>query len=318
MRLLRAELLKLRRPLLWCAGLGAVLFTVLLAVGGAGNAKQYARPVTVPNCAELRLPQGPSCSGVQQVARGRAAQEQADRTATVVHTADQLTALGAGAEAAGLMASLPGALVVSLLAGGHVGGEWSGRTIKSLLTHCGRRRRVLAAKGVSVWIASVAVMSADWAVLAGAGPLVARLNHLPRAQTPALHALAHSAGQFGRALLVLALFAAVGVLASVLTRSAIGTLGSCAAVYVGLLATASLQGLGRWTPATWIQDWMGFGAGQSSITALPDNFWSRFFTSSGTAPSHLVIGVESAALVGVAAVCTWGAAVRFRRSDVLG
>ncbi|MGY6018620.1 hypothetical protein [Streptomyces spinosirectus] len=318
MRLLRAELLKLHRPLFWCAALGAVLFTLLLAVGGAGNAEQYTRPVAVPGCAELHLRPGPACSGVQRAARGRAARERADRTATAVHTAGRLTVPGAGSETAGLMASLPGALVVSLLAGGHVGGEWSGRTIKSLLTQCGRRRRVLAAKGASVWLAAVAVMVADWAALAAAGPLIARADHLPPAAAPALHTLTHSAGQSCRALLVLALFAAVGVLASVLTRSAVGTLGSCAAVYVGLLATASLPGLGRWTPATWVQDWMGFGAGQSSITALPDNFWSRFFTASGSVPSHAVIGAEAAALGGIAALCAWGAAVRFRRSDVLG
>ena len=318
MRLLRAELLKLNRPLLWSAALGAVLFTVLLAVGGANNAKLYAQPVTVPSCAELHVAPGPSCADIQRAARSRAAQEQADRSATAVHTADRLTAPGAGAESAGLMASLPGALVVSLLAGGHVGGEWSGHTIKSLLTQCGRRRRVLAAKAVSLWIASIAVMAADWAVLAGVGPLVARLSHLPRPQTPAARLLAHSGGQFGRALLVLALFAAIGVLASVLTRSAIGALGSCAAVVVGLLAVASLPGLGRWTPATWVQDWMGFGAGQKSITTLPDNFWSRFFSSSGIAPSHAVIGLEATALGTVTALCVWGAMVLFQRSDVLG
>jgi ABC-type transport system involved in multi-copper enzyme maturation permease subunit len=318
MRLLRAELLKLNRPLLWSAALGAILFTVLLAVGGANNAHQYAQPVTVPTCAELHLAPGPSCADVQRVARSRAAQQQADRTAVAVHTAERLTAAGAGAEAAGLMASLPGALVVSLLAGGHVGGEWSGHTIKSLLTQCGRRRRVLAAKAASLWIAALAVMAADWAVLAGAGPLIARLSQLPHAQTPAARLLAHSAGQLGRALLVLALFAAVGVLASVVTRSAVGALGSCAAVVIGLLAAASLPGLGRWTPATWVQDWMGFGAGQNSITALPDNFWSRFFSASGSAPSRLETGLEATALGAIAVLCVWGATVLFQRSDVLG
>lgn len=318
MRLLRAELLKLNRPLLWSAALGAVLFTLLLAVGGANNARQYTEPAPVPSCAELHLAPGPSCADVQRVARERAAQKQGDRSAAAVHTAERLTAAGAGAETAGLMASLPGALVVSLLAGGHIGGEWSGHTIKSLLLQCGRRRRVLAAKAASLWIASVAVMAADWAVLAGVGPVVARLSHLPSVRTPADALFAHSAGQFGRALLVLALFAAVGVLASFVTRSAVGALGACAAVDIGLLAAASLPGLGRWTPATWVQDWMGFGVGQNSITALPDNFWSRFFSSSGAAPSHLETGLEAAALGMVAVLCLGSAAVLFQRSDVTG
>ena len=44
------------------------------------------------------------------------------------------------------MASLPGALALALLAGAHIGGEWSGRTMKNLLAQQGRRWRVLAAK----------------------------------------------------------------------------------------------------------------------------------------------------------------------------
>lgn len=317
MRLLRAELLKLNRPLLWSTALGAIVFTVLLAVGGANNARQYAGPVTVPSCAELRLAPDSSCADVQRVARDRAARQQADRSASAVHTAEPLTAAGAGAESAGLIASLPGALVVSLLAGGHVGGEWSGHTITSLLTHCGRRRHVLAAKVVSLWLATLAVMAADWAALAVIGPSIARLGHLPHPETRTAHLLGHSAGQCGRALLVIALFAALGVLASVVTRSAVGALGSCAAVVVAMLAAASLPNLGRWTPATWVQDWMGFGTGQNSITALPDNFWSRFFSASGGAPSHLQAGLEATALGVVAALCVWGATALFERGDVL-
>ena len=67
--------------------------------------------------------------------------------------AAQLSPVAAGVEAAGLMASLPGALALALLAGAHIGGEWSGRTMKNLLTQQGQRWRVLAAKLVSLWLA---------------------------------------------------------------------------------------------------------------------------------------------------------------------
>src|ERR1700730_9253835 len=124
MRLLRAELGKLNRPLLWGLTVAAMLFCVLLAVGGSANASGRTRPCTGVDCTVGRM-----------------------MALTVeVHTAEQLDPVAAGAEAAGLMASLPGALVIALLAGGHVGGEWSGRTLKNVLTQCGHRWRVLAAK----------------------------------------------------------------------------------------------------------------------------------------------------------------------------
>ncbi|WP_042409974.1 ABC transporter permease subunit [Streptacidiphilus carbonis] len=318
MRLLHAELRKLNRPLFWCTALGFALFAVLLAVGGASNAQQYTQTSPVPGCAAMHLPASISCAEAQRTAEAREEQTRPERLASALHTAEQLTPLAGGAESAGLMASLPGVLVLSLLAGGHVGGEWTGHTLKSLLAQCGRRRRVLAAKVASLWLAAVGIMAAGWAGLALAGPLAAHVAGLPAGRLSLAHTVDRSAGQLGRALLVLALFAAVGVLCSVLTRSTVGTLGACSGVFVALLATAALPGLGRWTPATWVQNWMGFGAGESSITALPDNFWSRFLSATGAAPSPLVTALEAVALAGTAAACALVADTVFRRSDVTG
>ncbi|MEU1600258.1 ABC transporter permease [Streptomyces sp. NPDC005708] len=314
MRLLHAELRKLHRPLLWCCALGFVVFILFLAVGGASNAEEYVRPAAIPSCTAMHLPADVSCAEAERTERLRDRQAQPARLASARHAAERLSPSGAGAEAAGLMASLPGVLVVSLLVGGHVGAEWSGHTLKSLLTQCGHRGQVLAAKWASVWLASVAVMAAGWVVFAVAGPIAAHAYGLPAAHA----SLTHSIGQFCRAGLVLAVITSVGLLASVLTRSAVGALGTCSGVFLGLLATASLPGLGRWTPATWVQNWMGFGAGQQSITTVPDNFWSRFFDASGNTPTHLVIDVEGAALAGLAAACMVSAVVVFRRSDILG
>ena len=73
MRLLRAELRKLARPLSWGVAGAAALFCVLLAVGGAHNAALAAHTPAghLPTCAELRLtgsrcaqarpPSGPGC-----------------------------------------------------------------------------------------------------------------------------------------------------------------------------------------------------------------------------------------------------------------
>src|SRR2546427_5666126 len=64
----------------------------------------------------------------------------------------------------------------------------------------------------------------------------------------------------------------------------------------------------------WVQEWMGFPAGQASITSLPTNFWSRFI-SAGATPGRLA-GLLG--LAGLLAVC-WAAAVAlFGRQDISG
>jgi ABC-type transport system involved in multi-copper enzyme maturation permease subunit len=311
-RLLWAEIAKLNRPLTWGVAAAAALFMVLLAAGGAHNAALEARgDRNLPSCAALGIPAGPRCVQVRTAERARLNQALAEPR----HVAAQLSPAEAGAEAAGLVASLPGALALALLAGAHVGGEWSGRTMKNLLIQRGRRWQVLGAKVVSLWLAGAGLIGVGWAALAAAGPALTRLNHLPNAHVPASHTLSLAGSQSARALLVLAGFAVIGLLAGVVTRSTIGTTAATVGVVIATLAVASLPGAGRWTPATWIQGWMGFPVGQASITSLPTNFWSRFITSGGAAPSHLL------GLAGLAGLITAGmvaAEWAFRRADISG
>src|SRR5215475_14095599 len=177
MRLLGAELIKLGRPLTWGVAAAAAVFCVLLAVGGAHNAAlEGTIPAGhLPSCAGLGIPPGPQCTRARARERARVAQA----SAQPAQVAAQLNPLAAGAEAAGLIASLPGALAMALLAGAHIGGEWSGRTMKSLLTQHGRRWQVLVAKLVSLWLAGIGLIAACWAALALTGPVLARVNHLP-------------------------------------------------------------------------------------------------------------------------------------------
>jgi hypothetical protein len=100
----------------------------------------------------------------------------------------------------------------------------------------------------------------------------------------------------------------------VLPRGIIGATAATAGVIIAMLVAASLPGTGRWTPATWVQDWMGFPVGQASITSLPTNFWSRFI-SAGAAPGQLT-GVLG--LAGLLAVCWAAAMMMFRRQDISG
>ncbi len=314
MRLLRAELIKLNRPLLWGVAGAAALFCVLLAIGGAHNGAQAGRKASqLPSCAQLlpRLPPGTTCA--QAAAAARTARQW--DLAVPAQVAAQLTPAAAGAEAAGLMASLPGALALALLAGGHAGGEWSGRTLKNVLIHHGRRWQVLAAKLASLWLAGVGLVAVCWLALAVAGPVIARLNHLPDPHQSVAAGLSLSGSQAARSLLVLAMFATVGLLAAVLTRSTIGATATTAGVVLAMLVAATLPGLGRWTPATWVQGWMGFPAGTASVTALPTNFWSRFIPASGAPPGQLagVIG-----LTALLVLCAAAAARVFQRADIAG
>jgi hypothetical protein len=127
--------------------------------------------------------------------------------------------------------------------------------------------------------------------------------------------LSLAGAQAARALLVLAAFAVIGLLAAVLTRGTIGTTAAVAGTVIAMLAAAALPGAGRWTPATWVQAWMGFPAGLGSVTALPTNFWSRFISTGGAPPGHLygLTGLCGLVLAGLA-VSWW----LFRRADISG
>ena len=312
MRLLHAELAKLARPLSLGVAAAAALFCLLLAAGGSHNAVLAAQgaPRHLPSCAAEQVPAGPQCSRWQAAARARLRQIQAEPA----QVSGQLAPAAAGAEAAGLIASLPGALAIALLAGAHIGGEWSGRTMKSLLTQHGRRWQVLVAKLVSLWLAGIGLIAACWAALALAGPVLARLSHLPGPDQTVAHGLSLSGSQVARALLVLAAFAVIGLLAAVLTRGAIGTIAATAGAILAMLAVAALPGAGRWTPATWVASWMGFPAGLGSVTALPANFWSRFIGTG--APPGQVAGFAGLAGLVVAGLAV--AAAIFRRADIGG
>jgi ABC-type transport system involved in multi-copper enzyme maturation permease subunit len=311
-RLLRAELTKLARPLTFGVAAAAALFCLLLAAGGSHNAVLDAQgaPRRLPSSAAVGVPAGPPCARWQAAARARLRQIEAEPA----NVAAQLAPAAAGAEAAGLIASLPGALAMALLAGAHVGGEWSGRTMKSLLTQHGRRWQVLAAKLVSLWLAGLGLIAACWAALALAGPVLSRANGLPAPRQTVLQGLSLAGSQVARALLVLAVFAVIGLLAAVLTRGVTGTIAAAAGAVIAMLAVAALPGAGPWTPATWVASWMGFPAGLGSVTALPTNFWSRFI-GTGTPPGQVA---GFAGLAGLMLVCLAVAGQIFRRADISG
>lgn len=271
MWLLVAELRKLARPLVWGTVAAAAGFCVLLAWGATSNAAASTARPRVPSVCSQR-PAPPSCPA--EVARADA------EVAAQAQATSRLERPGAvGQVAAGMLASMPGVFVLALLAGGHWGGEWSGRTVRTLFAREGRRGRVLAAKWASLWLAAVATVAVCWAALAVAGPLLAAAYGLPAAGVPLWHGLGASIAVIGHALVVLALFSAAGVAAGAIARGQLAATAATAGVLVATVVLAGLSGVGRWSPATFVEAWMGF---RFSGDFLPTNFWARFVGRGGT------------------------------------
>ena len=206
-----------------------------------------------------------------------------------------------GQVAAGMLASLPGLLVIAMIAGGHWGGEWGSKTLRQLLCREGRRGRVVTAKWLSIWAGGVASLLACWLVLAAAGPVITAAAGLRAAHTALWAGLGSSASAAGHAVVVLGVFAAVGTAAGTIGKGQLATTAVTAGSMLLALLVAGIADIGRFSPATSVQAWMSFGpAGY-----LPTNFWSRFL-SSGQHVSQLagLAGVILTAAI-AAAIARW-------------
>ncbi len=163
--LLAAELRKLIRPLVWGTGLAIIGFCLLITWGGANNARGALASPRIPDvCARAVTAQ---CR--QVIAHAHAAARTAAAATSLLAQPGEI-----GHVAAGMLASVPGLLLIALVAGGHWGGEWGSRTIRQLLARQGRRTRVLAAKWLTIWAAGVAALVCCWVVLAIAAGAIAR------------------------------------------------------------------------------------------------------------------------------------------------
>jgi ABC-type transport system involved in multi-copper enzyme maturation permease subunit len=290
--LLKAEFRKLVRPLVWGTALTIVAFCLLITWGAANNARSALASPRIPDvCAQAATTQ---CR--QVIAHAHAVA----RAAAVVTS--QLSQPGQiGHVAAGMLASLPGLLLIAMIAGGHWGGEWGARTIRQLLSREGRRGRVLAAKWLSIWGAGVVTLLVCWLVLAATASVIAAAAGLHAPHAALLAGLGSSASAAGRAIVVLGLFAAVGTAAGTIGRGQLATTAITAGSMLLALLVAGIASIGRISPASFVQAWMGFGpAGY-----LPTNFWSRFV--SGGQDLSQIAGLLGILLTvaAVAAVARW-------------
>lgn len=322
MRLLQAELGKLRRPLLLWVAVTLIGFLALIAWGQVRDAAtqyQFSRQdqdqsamIGHLSCAEMGLPEGQQCEAAkqQQLAEMRQSMQESFAQSAVQGRRMQHP-LAIGALVVGMLASVPGALALLLLAAAHVGNEWSGHTIKQVLTQEGRRWRVLAAKLASLWLVAVGLLLVTWAALA----LLSFAFRTYRVggsamSTEAAWKLAEP--PVGRSLLVLAAFVVVGVLASLVTRNTLGGLFLGLAFVVGSLVLGNYAVMTRGTLSYWVAGWMGFRVDETgSQPAL--YLWTGSFPQKVPYPSH------QAGLYGLAGLLVVGvtlALLRMARSDI--
>jgi ABC-type transport system involved in multi-copper enzyme maturation permease subunit len=290
--LLKAEFRKLIRPLVWGTALAIVAFCLLITWAAARNARAALASPRIPNiCARAATAQ---CR--QVIAHAHTAARAAAAATSQLAQPGQI-----GHVAAGMLASVPGLLLIAMIAGGHWGGEWGSRTIRQLLCREGRRGRVLTAKWLSIWAAGVATLLACWLVLAAADSVIAAAAGLPAAHTAAWAGLGSSASAAAHAIVVLGVFAAVGTAAGTIGEGQLATTAITAGSMLLTLLVAGIAGIGRLSPATYVQAWMSFGpAGY-----LPTNFWSRFLGGGQhLGPLAGLTGVLATAAV-AAAIADW-------------
>ena len=290
--LLAAELRKLIRPLVWGTGLAIVGFCLLITWGGANNARGALASPRIPDVCTRAV----TAQCQQVVAHAHASARAAAAATSLLAQPGEV-----GHVAAGMLASVPGLLLVALVAGGHWGGEWGSRTIRQLLCKQGRRTWVLTAKWLTIWVAGVATMVCCWLVLAAAAPVIAAAAGLPAAHAPAWAGLGSSASAIGRAVVVLGLFAAVGTAAGAIARGQLATTAITAGSMLLALLVAGISSVGQLSPASFVQAWMSF----DTAGYLPTNFWSRF-VSGAQQPGELA-GLLGIVLTGaiVAVIARW-------------
>jgi ABC-type transport system involved in multi-copper enzyme maturation permease subunit len=221
------------------------------------------------------------------------------------------TPAGIGKAAADEMASLVGAVVMLFLAGAHVAGEWSGRTLKTVLTAESRRWRILLAKVMSLWIAGVATLAGMWVLLAGFSLFLIHAWRLP-GRPVAAAALRFAGPDLLRATVVLGVFAVLGLCAAVVTRSMLGTVVAGMLVLGLAMELVNISAVTRFSPAYWIDGWMRFQP-PGRVAGDPISLWNTGIPL-GVPPASVTAGaVGLVVLTVVLSALAWA---RFRRMDI--
>lgn len=265
MRLLRAEMRKLRRPLPLAMIASAFVLCAIIA-----------RQQVVTDGAHT--PAGLSAARLME------------------------NPIGIGKLAAGEMASLLGAVVMLFLAGAHVAGEWSGHTMKTVLAVEPRRWRILLVKFVSLWLTGVAVLIALWCALGAWSLILTRWWPVP-GSLGADQAMREAGPDLLRAVLVIAAFAALGVCMAILTRSTLGTV-IAGVVLVGVsMEAGNIDSLARYSPSYWVDGWMQFHPPGSGVSTYA--MWNTGVPGNVPVPTVAIGAVGLGVILVLAATVSW-------------
>jgi ABC-type transport system involved in multi-copper enzyme maturation permease subunit len=332
-RLMHAELRKAVRPLVGAVALGLLLAAATFAwqqqaaasqqvafvnssLSSPSGIAQGAGAPQIPTCAALGLSPGPECDNAQARAR-QAYQSQLDamnRQAAagrqLVRTAAiQQSPVGAGLMASSLMASLLGAIAIFLLAAGQFGGEWTGGTIATVLTQDTRRWRLLLGKFLSLFLLAQGLLLSMWALLALLAVIFQSTYPLPgTAALSFADGFAVAGPAVAKSVLVTAVFSALGVLAAVITRNALGTLLLALGGLILWMMLVLFPSLAPLSVGYWVSGWMSFSPAGVSYGQV----WSGV-PAAIASPSQL-LGLEG--LVAVLVVAGIVSTVRFQRLDI--
>lgn len=311
LRLLRAEVRKLVRPLVGGVLLGVVGLVVLIAsMSHERTATQYeiAREAVELGtradnfrCESFGLTPGARCDRARaQLLRDQRLflRQTTDEAQPVAVT--QKHPLGAAGLAAGLVGSLLGAFAVLLIAAAHVAGEWSGGTVKSFFATDGRRGRFVVAKALSVWLAAVVLLLAAWVGLIVFDLVSVRTFELP-SSFPGSQPWDYGLPRLGRVLVVLAAFAVIGTLAGVLARSTLAAFLVGSAFIVFSYAAAGLESVVRGTLGYWVGAWMGF----KREPFLIDHVWPDTFSGVVRSETDGLVGLVTVVILGSAISLVW-------------
>ncbi len=308
-----AEVRKLVRPLLlWSSGTAIALSLLFVSIYQSAaeaqweNVRAYFQELDRPDaeiCGFLREQPGPECESAKNEERGFARAFRGETIAKFRLAAMLQHPLAAGGAAAGLVVTAAGAFVLAGVAGGHVGGEWSGRTIANILTRDPRRSRFVLGKFLSVWIAGIWLLATVWAIFAALGPLFRTLYDVPPSP-PGFDAAGFALPRLARAIVAIGAVAALGTAAGAVTRHQLGGFALASAFIVTTIGTSVWEPTRDISLAYWIAAWMGF----DRIDMLGDHVWVDQFP--GAQPSG------SAALIGLAGFSALALLVAFLRMRV--
>ncbi|WP_314247929.1 hypothetical protein [Streptomyces sp. DSM 40907] len=195
-----------------------------------------------------------------------------------------------------LATSVPGLVLVVLVAAFCVAGEWSRGSIVARLLYEARLGRLLTAKAVAVWMWMLTLVAASSAVTATVGVLYARpVFPLPSPGPPG-RVLVETATVLLAGAAVLAGAVATAVVLAALIRLPLRTALVGMVLLLLVLQTSRIPGVGAWLPGGALSDLVGFGG--------VDSVWDHLWTSTDPSAAPALLRAVPT-LVGIALLCAF-------------